>query len=275
MKNIPHKCYMYWGGSGPMAEIMVFTVLSFHKYNPDWEIIIYRTKQTNDELGENSYVPIYDGKDYFYMVEALPYVKIIIIDVEEFGINKDAHSILGSDIFREIILHQEGGLYSDLDVIWLKSMDELINIDCIGDPNDFECTVTFSALTYGFHTVSVIISEKGSPFLLSLVEQQKTVKPPYIHLAFSTAMMLDMYPTLESIISKYPRVLSLQYKTFYPYSVSELEPLFLQNNLANIESKDVMCVHWFNGHRLSQDYVNEGFTRDCSMTTILKREGYI
>jgi hypothetical protein len=273
MKNIPKICYFYWGGSGPMAEIMVFSVLSFHKHNPDWEIIIYKTKQRDDELGYNRYVPVYNGKDYFYMIDALPYVQVRTIDVTEFGINKDAHSILGSDIFRMNILYREGGVYSDLDVIWLKPMSEFVNIDCIGDPCDFECTVTLCE-QFGFHTASVIIAEKGSPFLLSLVEQQKTIRPPYGHMAFSTNMMDLMYPTLESITSKYPRVLGLQYKTFYPYPTWDLKPLYLDNDLSLIE-ENVMCVHWFNGNKMSLDYVNEGFGRNCSMTTILKREGYI
>jgi hypothetical protein len=258
-----------------MAEIMVFSVLSFHKYNPDWEIVIYRTKQRDDELGYNCYVPIYNGKDYFYMIDELSYVQIRTIDVEEFGINKDAHSILGSDIFRMNILYREGGVYSDLDVIWLRSMSEFVNIDCIGYPGDFECTVTLCEQTSGFHTASVIVSEKESPLLLSLVEQQKTIKPPYGHMAFSTNMMDSMYPTLESITNKYPRVLGLQYKTFYPYSTGNLGPLYQENNLSLIEDKNVMCVHWFNGNKMSLDYINEGFGRDCSMTTILKREGYI
>lgn len=275
MKNIPKICYMYWGGSGPMAEIMVFTILSFHKYNPDWEIIIYRTKQKNEELGVNTYVSVYEGKDYFYLIERLSYVQIRTIDVAEFGINNDAHSILGSDIFRMNILYHKGGVYSDLDVIWLKPMNDFVNIECIGDPNDFESTVSLNDYTSGFHTASNIIAEKGSQFILSLIEEQKRVIPPYSHMAFSTSMMNIMYPDLYSIIEKYPRVLALKYITFYPYSTRNLGPLFLENDLSPIDSKDVMCIHWFNGNKTSVDYINEGFGRHCSMTSILKKEGYI
>jgi hypothetical protein len=275
MRGIPKICRLYWGGSGPMAQLMVFTILSFHKYNPDWEIIVYRTKQTSEELGVNTYVPVYNGKDYFEHIEKLPYVKIKIIDVADYGINKDAHSILGSDIFRMNVLYKEGGLYSDFDVIWLKPVEEIMNVDCIGNPKGFSTTVCYFNFTEGHHSVSNILSQSKSLFLLSVIESQKKVRKPYSHMSFSTSLLNKKYPKLQDIINVYSDVLALKYKTFYPYSIFNLEELYLENNLEPINDKDVLCVHWFNGHELSQGYINEGFGRNCSMTSILKREGYI
>lgn len=274
MKDIPKICHLYWGGSGSMAELMVFTILSFHKYNPDWQIIIYRTKQKDDELGINTYVPVYSGVDYFYMIEELSYVQIKIIDIEDYGINKDVHSILGSDIFRMNILYREGGLYSDLDVIWLKPIEEIRNVECIGNPNDFETTVCFLNLTYGHHTVSNLLSKSGGAFLESVIEDQQKVKPPYGHLAFSTTLLNTKYPALEDITNIYPDVLALNYETFYPYSIFKLHELYRETNLSLIENKNVLGVHWFNGHEFSQNYIKEGY-KDCSMTAILKQEGWI
>ena len=275
-KNIPYNCYMYWGGSSNMPMLMVFTVISFHRLNPDWEIIIYRTKQTDKDLGKSPYDYSYTGKDYFYLIELMDFVKIITIDVDELGINKDAHSILGSDIFRTKILFEKGGLYSDMDVIWLKPMSELVNIDCIGDPRDFECSVCYLNLTSGHHTISNLIAEAGSPFLWSVIEAQSKVKPPYRDCDFSTFLLNGKYPTLDVITSKYPRVLALKYETFYPYSIFNLEQLWTDNDLSVIDNKNVMCIHWFNGHPLSKAYTNEdSFKRECSMTSILKKEGLI
>jgi len=51
MKTIPKICHLYWDRS-PMALLQVFTVTSFHRYNPDWHIIVYLTKQLPDLKGE-------------------------------------------------------------------------------------------------------------------------------------------------------------------------------------------------------------------------------
>jgi hypothetical protein len=275
MKTIPKVCHLYWDKS-PMALLQVFTVVSFHKYNPDWKIIIYLTKQDwRTELGKNIYVPDYTGKDWFYMIEKLDYVEIKEIDLIEWEVNLDAHSCQGSDLFRRNILYKEGGVYSDFDVIWLKPMNEFVNIDCIGNASDFESIVSFYEYTHGFHNVSNLISEPGSQYIYSLIEEQRKVKPPYDHQAFGSEMLNKKYPDLNSITSKFPRILAIKYETFYPYNTFHMESLFIHNDLTPLNSKNVMCVHWFNGNRFSKEYINTAdYHRKCSMTSIMNKEDY-
>ena len=86
------------------------------------------------------------------------------------------------------------------------------------------------------------------------------------------------YPTLESL-SIFEGVIGARFETYYPYNIHPPTPtiqkLYLENDLSCINN-NVICVHWYNGHVLSKQYVNgDGFNRDCSMTTILKNEGCI
>ena len=46
-----------------------------------------------------------------------------------------------------------------------------------------------------------------------------------------------------------------------------MERLYTKTDLSVI-TEDVMCVHWFNGHKLSKEYVNNN-GRKCSMTEII------
>lgn len=269
MEDIPRICHLYFGGSGPMAKLMVFTILSFHRYNPEWQIKVYKTKQKNNELGKNKYVSVYDGKDYFYMIESLPYVNIKVIDVTDYGIKKDIHSILGSDMFRMKILYDEGGLYSDFDMLWLKPIEELMNVDYFGDIDEFQSTVCFHKWIIGHHTASNILARPRSEFILSIIKEQQKIKAPYGHLDFSTALMNKKYPELKSI--PFP-VLALRYRTFYPYSIFNLNQLYKADDITPLQDKNVLGIHWFNGHELSQQYIKN--RQDCSMTTVLKNEGY-
>jgi len=276
MKTIPKVCYLMWTSEAPMALLQVFTVVSFHKYNPDWKIIVYLSKQTEKELGSNIYVPEYMGKDYFYMVKNLDYVEIIEHNLIESGVSLGINAIVASDIIKRKLMYEFGGVYSDFDVIWLKPMSEFSNIDCIGDPMDFESVVSFFRYTQGHHNVSNLISEKGSPYIYSLIEYQKNITPPYDHQSFGTQMLNDKYPDLASITSIFPRVLAIKYETFYPYSIFKLEQLYLENDLSPLNSKNVMCIHWFNGHQLSKNYLNnDGLNTNCSMTSVLKKEGLL
>ena len=273
MKDIPKICHLYFGGSSPMSQLMVFTVFSFHKYNPDWRIIVYRTIETDEELGENTYVPYYTGKDYFPLLETLSYVEIKNIRVSDFNIKNTVHSFLGSDLFRTNILYKEGGVYSDFDIIWLKSMDEFVNIDCIGNPNDFDATVCYHNLTNGHHSIGCVIAKQGSKFIDTWMRFQQTVQAPYRYQSFGNKLLAKRFPDLESVQRLFPSILALRYETFYPYSIFNLKKLYLEDDITPISNKNVMGVHWFNGHPLAQEYIKN--RNDCSMTFILKQEGYI
>jgi hypothetical protein len=255
-----------------MSYLHVVTVLSFHKYNPDWEIIVYNSNRViNDTAISNLKYKDYVGKDYFYMLKELPYVKIREIDIRKYRV----HSILVSDIWRREILYDNGGVYSDFDCVWLKPMSEFVNIDCMGDASDFEAVVSFYNYTQGFHNVSNLIAEKGSSFMKSMIDAVRRVRPPFGDQSFGTKMVNKLYPTLESIVDLYPRVLAIKYETFYPYSTFNMAQLFTDNDLTPIDNKNVMCIHWFNGNALSKQYINNKHYDDCSMTNILIQEDWL
>lgn len=265
---IPQICHLNWTTGSPLAWLQLVTIHTFHKLNPDWHIIIHLMKQRPEEMGRNTYVPNYTGPDYFKDIPS--YVEIREVDLKAEGIALDKPPFIISDIWRREILYKHGGLYSDFDVIWLRPMDYLQNIECLGNPSDFEGTVSFFEYTHGFHNCSNIISEPGSPFLKAGMEEVKKIKPPYGHLDFGTWMLNRMYPTWNDVVTKHPRMLALKYETFYPYSIYHLEELFLKTNLKPLENDNVMCVHWFNGHGLAKEYLNkEDYARECSMTKIL------
>jgi hypothetical protein len=253
----------------------MLTVASFHKYNPDWGIYVYEPTVSHKELAKNTYIPDYIGKDYYPLIREMDYVRVVKFDLDEFGIKSDSHGIQCSDQWRARILYRDGGMYSDFDVLWLKPMTEFDKVECIGNPRDFSDMVSLSQYTRGYHSNSNLISDKGSPLLSDLIERQKLVKPPYAHQAYYLDIINKAYPTLDSIRKVYPRVLAVQYKTFFPYGLFDLKRLYSGNDLSPITNKDVMAVHWYNGAGESKNYVNKAdYNRPCSMTTILKKEGW-
>lgn len=269
---IPKICHLYWDGH-PMSLLNTYTPLTFHRQNPDWRIIVYLTKQKYNEIAENNFVKEYSGSDYFHLVQAMDFVEIKEIDLIEYGINMAVPACSGSDIFRRNILYEFGGVYSDFDVLWLKPIEHIKNIECIGNPNDFQHIVSFYNYTYGFHNVSNLISEPQSSFLKSLIDYQETILPPYEHQSYGSSMLNKIYPTLNSI--NHDRMLAIKYETFYPYSIYDLSRLYKQNDLSVINN-NVLCIHYFNGSDLTLEYMNtENFNKDCSMTTILKNEGLL
>ena len=277
MKRIPKELHLYWN-RGKMSRLQTFTVETFHKLNPDWNINVYMPKQTYD--GGSKYIPDYLGKDYFYLIREMDYVNIKIVDLDDYAINHSLHDILRSDILRYHILYNVGGVWSDFDIIWLKPMEHFHNIEYYGDTtiNEVNAIVSFIYGTRGGHSIGVLIHCKHDPYAKALIEATKRVKPPYSHEVFGGSMLNVNYPTLESL-SIFSGVIGSRFETYYPYNIHQpiptIQKLYVGNDLSCINN-NVMCVHWYNGHRLSKQYINNnGFNRDCSMTTILKNEGLI
>jgi hypothetical protein len=54
MKTIPKICHFIWTSKSPLSLLQLLSVVSFHKYNPDWRIVLYLIKQTPAELGANT-----------------------------------------------------------------------------------------------------------------------------------------------------------------------------------------------------------------------------
>lgn len=274
-KSIPQRYYLFWDGS-PMSRLQMLTVMSFHKFNPDWSIYVYEPNITYRNLAKNTYIPDYTGKDWYPRLKELDYVNVVRFDLGDFGIKPDSHGIQCSDQWRARILYAHGGMYSDFDVLWLKPMTEFVNVECDGNPRDFEAVVSFSLYRSGYQSNSNILAEAGSPFLRDITARQEAVRPPYAHQAYYLDIVNEAYPTLASIRTKFPRVMAVQYKTFFPYGLFDLKRLYYKTDLSPTADKDVMAIHWYNGAKESKDYVNkEDYGRPCSMTTILKNEGWL
>ena len=263
MKNIPKKCHLYWDG-GIMSKYNVLTVISFHKLNPEWEIIIYTPKQDVKNI-KNTYVKQYKEKDYFDEVKKLPYVVFKEIDLNDFRMPLNIHACSSSDIFRTNILYLYGGVYSDFDVLWYKPMEHIKKIESIGDPFDFECVVCMYKHIKGFHNVSIMVAEESSPYLKEIIEAQKQVKPPYDHQSYGSVLLNSIFPDYANVIEKHKRNLFVKYETFFPYSIYEMDRLYKKIDLS-VLNNNVLAIHWFNGHELTIDFLyNE---EKCSMTEL-------
>jgi len=263
-----------------MSRLQTITVESFHRLNPDWNINIYMPPKKYDGGMRFHFIPDYVGPDYFHTIRDKDYVNVTTINLDDYDIRQDLHDILRSDIFRYHILYQIGGVWSDFDVIWLKPMEYFNKIEYHGDTpiDEVSAVVSFINGTCGGHSIGILIHSKGDPYVESLIRLTKEVKPPFSHEVFGGVMLNINYPTLDSI--PYKGVIGAKFETYYPFNIhppkATIQDLYNSNDISCLNNNNVMCLHWYNGHFMSKHYINNnGFNRNCSMTTILKSEGYI
>jgi len=265
MKNIPKILHMYWDKS-PMSWLQSLTPISFHKYNPDWTINVYTPKQVY--TGDSKYIPDYTGPDYFH---ELPYVNIIEIDLKNYSIDPTLHDILRSDILRYHLLYDHGGVWSDFDVLWLNPIENL-------SEKEFNVTIcSYNSPNGKLHyPIGILISVPTHSFYKTIINKCNLMQKGdrVGHQRYGSSMLSNLFPSINKTLKKYPDMIKIEYSKFYPYPLHDIKTLWDATNESLITSK-VMCIHWFNGHKLSKQYINNNLVENCSMTSILKKENYI
>lgn len=272
--NIPKILHLYWGG-GAMSWLQTLTVFSFHRLNPDWSIRIYTPTKPN-KINAKYSIP-YTGISYFHWLLKLDYVNVIPINMEEFGLNLHMHEILRSDIFRYMMLYQYGGVWSDFDVLWQRPISELDKISIIGDCKIEDMGISLCKYnnTTGFSSIGVLFATQGHLFYRELIEKCWEVINNFDgsldqlkHQVFGANLWDRLYPTFDDILKKYPDCIAFPYKTFYPYSLYEIDLLYQEPILDKVG--EAMAVHWFNGHKLSKEYMNDRMGAPCMMEILTK-----
>ena len=127
MSIIPKTFYAYWDGS-PLSYLQYLTIVTFQEFNPDWYVVLYmpikRFEAKTWESFENK--TVYTGKDYLGDLLQLD-IEIRKIDFETIGFKNEISEVIKSDYLRYWILGNYGGLWSDMDVIYIKPISKLFN----------------------------------------------------------------------------------------------------------------------------------------------------
>jgi glycosyltransferase involved in cell wall biosynthesis len=257
---IPKICHLYWDKS-PMSWLQVQTVVTFHRQNPEWEIKVYTPIQPF-VVPDNRYVPDYTGKDFWPELLELSYVQIIPIDMLDYWIDPTIHNILQSDLFRYHILYEFGGVWSDFDILWIKPIGNLYLLPTLGKVSVFEMGVSICRykLINGFNNISVIVAQPKHEIFKFLLEKCQEIidtnkdRNLLEHQVFGTNLWDKLWPTFQDTSNQFPDAVAFPYKTFYPYSIFKMDQLYLKNNIEPIKD-NCTCIHWFNGHKLSKQFV--------------------
>jgi glycosyltransferase involved in cell wall biosynthesis len=129
--HIPKRIFFYWCGDN-FSWMRYMTLYSFRKMNPDWEMIIYKSNNSNRHKTWDSFEKQDFSKNiknnYFNKLHELN-IKILPVEFPEDikPIIKDISLIHESDLFRYYELYTNGGIYCDTDVLFFRPIDDLYN----------------------------------------------------------------------------------------------------------------------------------------------------
>jgi hypothetical protein len=259
------------------------SLYSFKKNNPDWEVFLYSTQGNNEN-------PIYKAgestdttatKNYFQQIEKLG-IQIINWDVDDVGLGgalKKLGPAQKSDLLAWHVLSTVGGFYSDMDIIYIKPMEEFYK--------QLGKTDTLVHYYDNHFSIGFLGSSPGNRFYKDLLSAAKVrlVQNEYQSAGVSAinalcgfsrcqAILPSNEPILNILCNKYP---SLNIQNLEKFNIICLTLYAHESFNSNIELPEhYIGLHWYGGDTNSVNFKNmldkDNFENyDNTLTKLLRR----
>ena len=209
---IPRIIHYCWFGRNPKPELVINCIDSWKKYCPEYEIIEWN--EDNFDLNYNDYVrEAYESKKWAFV----------------------------ADVVRLKVLHDIGGIYMDIDVEAIKSLDSLLN---------YEAVSGFQSKEY--INTGLIGSEKGNQMIYELLldyDGEHFVR------ADGSMNLTTNVIRITNICRKYGLEQNDSIQTVNTFTVlprDYLCPKDYDTNKLTL-TENTLCIHHFNGSWLSEE----------------------
>lgn len=256
-KEIPCIGFTFWEGA-QLSILHYLTLLSFSKYNPDFSIrVYYSNKEDNfthlSNTSEKNKIHASGfnfGEDKCISIEQLktiPRLEMIPIDVEkEYNVPFETSPIHKADMVRIFKLYEHGGIWFDMDVLFIKPVPEHL----FSGVNDIYYFTYHNTIATG-----LIASTPRNPSITVIYQQcMDKVKSSTINNDWQ-----QFGPTLwKQCVDRQPhtfkKCIYLDNNEIYPYMWNEPH-LFFFTNENHIQS-NTWGIHWYNGNIDSRKFID-------------------
>jgi len=267
-----------------VMHLRYLSVLSFRKLNPEWKIKIHIPLILSTNL------PAWDtmhqkqskiDKDYFAELTNLD-VEIIKQDFSE-DFDNAAHEVHKCDFLRWKILATEGGVWSDIDILYVNPIDTLV--ENVEEEYQQSIDAFLCCFRKSKHAIGFLMSAGNNPLYRKLYEMAKEAYDKTQYQCIGSKLIDNHYHSQVKVRKEFGRQMNVYF--IEPASVYTLQeasiPAFFSTpteymiNL--IHTPGIIGFHWYAGHPLAQEFESK-FDKDNIdnfdnfLTTIIKIKEY-
>lgn len=259
LKKIPKVAHFYWGGD-KMSYMRYMTLYSFKKMNPDWSVKLYVPKEVNnsrtwrDSFHQTDTADYSSSENYFNEAKNLP-IKIVKVDfppeIKKLG---EAQK---SDFLRWRLLYTEGGLWSDMDIVYHRPISDIyINNE---SEADIDNTISIIPKTQNSHQIGFYLSSPKNRMFKELCMLSSTKTDVTLYQDLGCYLLNRHLGTQEQINTRFDVVTSnLKQTVVYKSDHQNLEQIYTHDNFQDkyLSDEETIGIHWYGGAELSQKYNN-------------------
>lgn len=267
--SCPKIFHYYWDDFKKLSYLNFYSLKTSVYYHPDYIHVIWCPKNPNSDVTWNEFCNKEHSGDnkwvyYLNLISSMRNVTIIYKNMDQLmNISNTMSEIHKSDLFRYYIIERYGGIWSDLDIVYIKPITDIINFD-------FN-TINFLCKNGGWYYIPIglLISKRKGKFYdnifkFALINYDKT---KYQSMGAELFAKLYLKNNLSMITKNNNNHLCLKSNDkdifldehFYMYyNWTKINELFIHDIKINVQDeKKIAGFHWFNGSNNTKKYLNE------------------
>lgn len=256
LNNIPKIVHFYFGGKY-FSYLRYLSIYTFFKYNPDWTIYYYYPKNFTENTSWSTYEHKHrlENTDFSNKLYNLPIV-FKEIDFNKLGIDEKLSEVHKSDFLRLHLLSTVGGLWSDTDILYHKSINSL-QINTI---ENYRTTTGLCINSAKHHTcchyVGFIFGNIDNVVFKNLFDEAKGCFDKTKYQSIGNTMYSRVFSSIEIVQQKFTDVINIPIKAVYPFDSKDIDKIYSESNYEYDLSSSI-GLHWYGGHPLSVQFLNK------------------
>jgi hypothetical protein len=277
-EKIPRIIHFYWDGS-KFDYLSLLTLKTFVFNNPDWVVNLWMPKIVDKKKivwESQEFIPPhafqYNDKDYLNLeeLEKLLGINIKNIDYFDLKLHKNYTEVLKSDIFRWKILNEYGGVWSDMDILFIDKIEKT-NFDFIKKDkfNDIDLVISqYQRYIQGidhpidFYYIGFLMCAPNSEFFKIMYNKSLVNINKKSYQGVGGDLMKSYFGLFDNVKTKInsDNYVNLQSDSIYYYWWADLLNLYINkcedDKFFTLQSKNIIGFHWFRGVHMSKVYNN-------------------
>jgi len=255
-ENIPKVAHFYWGGE-KLSFLRYLSIYSFRKQNPDWKIklhipevlgtIVPTWKTLEQKISKSIQNNVSNCFDLIHDLN----VEFVKHNFDKYGFSNTAHEVHKSDFLRWILLSGEGGVWSDMDILYVQPINYMI------DNNDLNNKTHTGVCCYddGIYAIGFLMSSQNNDFYKKIS-----------NLAIKKFKAKDYQSMGNKLFTRNENALHINVQTVY--SIQNID-FFLNYNLNVEDYYNAIGFHWYGGHPKTANLENTITTLNGDKTTFI------
>lgn len=255
---VPKIFHYYWDDLTKFTYYNYISLLSAIHYHKDWVHIVWMPQIINknitwleifnkDQIYNNNYV------SYIQHLKSFNNVRFFIFnECVTFNLPSDMSEIHKKDILGYMIIYLFGGIWSDLDIVYIKNINDLVtdtfdNIIC-----------KFNFLKSTIFPVGFFCSKKRTKYFKSIIDKIFDFYDKNRYQCLGSEMLSSRFNGVEltKLYGEKNKIVDDSFYMPYLWLDEDINVLFKDFDKENTKNlSQTLGIHWFNGSNITKKYI--------------------